>query len=124
MCATDFQDLPFSDRVRIWFGSDPVGSIRGILARYANASLGLHLTDNHGALTEPDEPPVAVAISRTHAQVSWVRLCMVHDGNAYVEEFHVDGWSLSRVADEAAAWRRAVQAHERESQRITPPRVV
>jgi hypothetical protein len=119
----NFKDLSFIERVGVWFGPDPASSINESLRRYKDVSSGLHMTDLHGAQTEPGQPPVRVAISKNGSAIDWVLLSMVCHGVAYVEEIHADGWSYSRLADEAAEWRRSVLRGERESQRIstTPP---
>lgn len=117
-----FENQPFKERVRIWFGPNPVAEITASLSSYEGGTRGLHLTNGNGAFAEPGEPPVGIAISRSQDDsVSWVRFHMVHEGVAYVEEMHVSGWNDTRVGEEAQAWRRSVQRGEKETQRIGAP---
>jgi hypothetical protein len=112
-----FEDLPFNEKVRVWFGPDPVTQITESLARFRDAPPGLH----GGAYIEPGEPLVGVEFSpKEHGTASWVRFHMLHAGAAYIEERDVDHWTYSRIAQEARVWRQAVQHGDKETQRILP----
>lgn len=114
-----FEDQPFEEKVKLWFGRNPAAGINADLAPYQNGLSGMHLGNGNGVFNEPGEPPVGIAISRhPNNSVSWVRFHMMHANVGYVEEMHVSGWDLTRVAEQAQLWRRAVQRGEKEMQRV------